>query len=130
MWLIASTIGRASNLVMSICSTGVESSSALRVSLTVERSISSSVVISCSKCRLFPDEGRGPGFFVLGWAPAYAGVRAISKFHDVRSRCRLCTIEAGHRLVLDHYRIDRPEAVELGAHCASIGAEHPDLDII
>src|SRR6185295_1746729 len=55
IFFIASTIGRASKLLMSICSTSVPSSSALRVSLT------GTVVIRSSPYPRDPGEGRGPG---------------------------------------------------------------------
>src|SRR6185503_20219640 len=35
-----------------------------------------------------------------------------------------------HRLIIDDGRLSHAEAVELGAHRASIGSEHADLDIV
>src|SRR3546814_12989508 len=42
----------------------------------------------------------------------------------------LAGVEARHRLVADDVDFVRAEAVELGAHRAAIGAQHPDLDEI
>src|SRR6478672_603166 len=120
---IESMIGRASNLVMSICSIGVDSSSALRLSLM--RSASCvltrvSVVISCSNGRRpqlrAASFNEGMSFRAGGQPHPKARLSAeLLQLHDVRSSRDFCPIEAGHRLVIDDHRVDNAEAVELGA---------------
>src|SRR5437868_2041727 len=115
---------------MSICSTGVDSSCCLRVSLIVLRSISSSVVMI--KSSSFPRK-REPRY-----SPSLKEKRSrIPRFaattlsrQNVRARRLAVAIETRHRLVLDDLSVDRAEAVEAGPHCAAVGAEHADLDII
>src|SRR3954463_7242603 len=53
-----------------------------------------------------------------------------SEFHNVRARRCDWAIEACHGLVGDNRRIDHAEAIELSTHCAAVGSEHPDFDII
>src|SRR5947209_8679760 len=133
---IASTIGRASNWVMSICSTGVASSSCLRVSLILD-----SEFISCSNSSP-PAWGTGRGGFSVvhsrtGYWPSFLhrGDRptpnpsrkregVILQLYYVRARGCARAVEARHRLVLDDRRIDDAEAVELGPHRAAVSAEH------
>src|SRR5438270_5623609 len=108
---IASTIGRASNWVMSICSTGVASSSCLRVSLILD-----SEFISCSNSSP-PACGTGRGGFFRGPfadrllavvlasggqahpqpLPQAGGV--ILQLYYVRARGCARAVEARHRLV-------------------------------
>src|SRR3954454_14921725 len=128
---IASTIGRASKLVMSICSTGLDRSSCLRVSLTVERSISSSVVMSCSNAASRTASIRACRY-VRGTASPHfplttASGRKSLQLHHVRALALQRGVEAGHRLVVDDMGGDRTEAVEASAHRAAVGAEHSDL---
>src|SRR5436190_3899298 len=148
---IASTIGRASKLVMSICSTSLDNSSALRVSLIWASSwtlLRVSVVIVCSKTSSFPRNG-GNALFPKqcwfppwnlaekqDWVPAFAGMTVCAVLplqrDDVRGALafRDVDVEGGHRLIADDHMILDPEAVEAGPHRATIGAKHADLDII
>src|SRR5438270_10409230 len=140
---IASTIGRASNWVMSICSTGVASSSCLRVSLILD-----SEFISCSNSSP-PALGDGQGWVfpwsILGPAigrrsciggtgppptPPASGRGVILQLYYVRARGCARAVEARHGLVLDDRRIDDAEAVELRPHRAAVSAEHANFDVI
>src|SRR5690242_8880606 len=109
---IASMIGRASNLVMSICSTGVDNNCCLRVSLIADPSISSSVVISCSNGAASERVAakRGLSFGAASPQIIAGAVRPPSvateggkrlQLHDVRACGGLGAVEARHRLVID-----------------------------
>src|SRR5205814_7469189 len=66
-----------------------------------------------------------------GRSPSYHGRREeMLQLHDVRAGRDIGAVKARHGLVVNQRGIDDAEAVELRAHRAAIGAEHPDLDII
>src|SRR6185295_8836594 len=99
---IASTIGRASNLVMSICSTGLDRSSALRVSLTLG-SISVSVVISSSNAMRAPARAGAKRRVspITGFLPAQ---ELLLPLHGLRTLALVGgSIKRGHRLVVDDF---------------------------
>src|SRR5690349_17719744 len=149
---IESMMGRASNLVMSICSMGVASSSALRVSLIRSVSwtlFSVSASISCSNSiHPLPLAGGTGGVGLwssrTGYWPSLipvggqahplplpqAGGETRLQLHHVGQCRRAGSVEARHRLVLDDRGMDHAEAVELGTHRAAVGAEHADFDIV
>src|SRR3982750_1772518 len=124
---MASTIGRASNLVMSICSTGVARSSDLRVSLTLLRSISCSVVIANTSSFPRKRESRYSRCQLKNRvAPAFAGLE-LSLREGSPSNLRRSAVEARHGLIVDDRGVGHSEAVELRAHCRTVSAEHADL---
>src|SRR5687767_5695115 len=98
---IASMIGRASNEVMSIWPTSLDKSSALRVSLTLVRSIRVSVVIACSTGNV-PRRRPGSRSLFGGLGP---GLRRGTKKLQLQSSRTLAlgggSVERRHRLVVD-----------------------------
>src|SRR5688500_7832648 len=131
---IASTIGRASKLVRSICSTGLASSSDLRVSLTlgwsVPTAVSVSVVMSLLHTHCSPAKAGVQTSFSLLSLGLRRG-RFLLPLHGSRTLALVHgSVERRHRLVVDDLDAIDAEAVEAGAHRAAVGAEHADLDVI
>src|SRR6185503_14850443 len=132
---IASTIGRASNWVMSICSTMLDRSSALRVSLalvwSMPGSIRDSVVIPLLQCTACSCAGRSPvsASCLTGFLPSQE--HSMLPLHGSRTLAlRGGSIERSHGLVVDDFGAIDAKAVEGGAHRAAVGAKHPNFDII
>src|SRR6476646_6136243 len=117
---MASTIGRASKLVMSICSTGVDSRSALRLSLIRSASWTLFSVSVCMVTSSFPRKRESR---YSRWSrktkrdSRLHGDDEIAglKLHHVRATDLDGRVEAGHRLVLDDRGFGHSEAVELRA---------------
>src|SRR3546814_8549883 len=135
IFFIASTIGRASKLLMSICSTSVDSSSALRVSL-MRASVVILVSMNSLPSRLREGLGEGVSECRGGTCPPPgppASGRGVKlQRNDVRRDGAFLRsgVKRRQRLVGDDHPHIRSEAVEAGPHRAAIGAEHADLDII
>src|SRR3569623_149075 len=133
---MASTIGRASNLVMSICSTGLDRSSALRVSLILDSEFipnSNSArplragEIKAGMSFSFPEGTASPS---VSLQHSRRRVSSLQQNHVGAALLVDVSVQARHRLIADDARQTNAEAVELGPHRTAIGAEHPDLDII
>src|SRR5687768_9259361 len=128
---------------MSICSTGLASSSALRVSLILGSSVLTAVSVSVVMSLLHQSPSRereGPGVGMSNFSgertspPLYPlpipggevlplhGSRTLALGHG--------SVERRHRLVVDDLDAVYAEAVEAGAHRAAVSAEHADLNII
>src|SRR5688500_17091307 len=107
IFFIASTIGRASKLLMSICSTTLASSSCLRVSLILVWSFTSVLQYPRHAGEPGPSEtlriGRDPGSRRPRRSPSsYINAACLELNHvipgDLTARP---AVEAGHRLVVD-----------------------------
>src|ERR1700761_6559991 len=92
IFFIASTIGRASKLVMSTCSTTVESSSALRVSLIGDWSF----MVSLPRIEK-GDAGLSPR---REWVPCWPKPLQLDDAARHRRGFRNRGVEADHRLVV------------------------------
>src|SRR3546814_14534559 len=117
IFFIASTIGRASKLLMSICSTSVDSSSALRVSL-MRASVVILVSMNSLPSRLREGVSECRGGTCPPPGPPASGRGVKLQRNDVRRDGEFLRsgVQRRHRPVgYDHIHL-RTEAVEAGPH--------------